>query len=79
MNKSGWKLEVFKWIFSHFRTANLNIVDECAFDHFRRVNFKKLEDEMKFCLISILGDYNKNNTGEWANNVLSIYGPKLIY
>ena len=32
MNKSGWKLEVFKWIFSHFRTANLlNIVDEYAF------------------------------------------------
>ena len=48
MNKSEWKLEVFKWIFSHFRAADLNIslspVDECTFYHFRSVNFKNLED-----------------------------------
>ena len=53
MNKSGWKSGAFKWIFSHFRTANFNAVDEC--DHFRRVNFKNLEDEMKFCLIPHTG------------------------
>ena len=53
MNKSGWKSEAFKWILSHFRTANFNTVDEC--DHFRKVNFKNLEDEMKFCLIPHIG------------------------
>ena len=55
MNKSGWKLGVFKWIFSHFGTANLNIVDECAFYNFRRVNLKNLEDEMKLCLMPHIG------------------------
>ena len=58
MNKSGWKSGAFKWIFSHFRTANFNTVDECTVDecdHFRKVNFKNLEDEMKFCLIPHIG------------------------
>ena len=43
MNKSEKKLEVFKWIFSHFKTVNLNISFnpvEWIFYHFRRVNFK---------------------------------------
>ena len=30
-------------------------------------------------LSPMLGDDNKNITGEWAYNVLSIYGRKLIY
>ena len=34
MNKSGWKLEIFKWIFSHFRKANLNISQPCWLGYF---------------------------------------------
>ena len=64
-------------------TANLNIslspADERLFYNFRWVNFKKLEDEINSVLSPILGDDNKNITGEWAYNVLSIYGRKLIY
>ena len=55
MNKNKWKLEVFKWIFSHFRTVDLNIflnpVDGCTFYRFKRINFKILEDEMTMVVL----------------------------
>ena len=57
MNKSEWKLKASIWIFTHFRTANLNIslnLVECTFYHFRRVNFKILKDWMTMVVLNWL-------------------------
>ena len=43
MNKSGWKVKVFKWIFSHFRKANVNIPQPCwlvSFWSFQKSEFQ---------------------------------------